>query len=438
MKLSRFLLPTATLAAVALLSGCAAGGAGAGKPAATLDSAAKVSGEITVWSWDTAAAGLKRLGAEYQKSHPGTTVNVVDVGYDNAYDKLSVGLQAGSGLPDVVTIETDRAPGYISEFPNGFADLTPVLGDKKADFDPSKWSAGSNADGKLMVAPWDSGTVALFYRSDYLADAGVDPASLNTWDDLVAAGEKIKKATGHTLMSIDVSSGFTFAMMLQQQGQGLFDSDGKIAITSPESVKALTLLKEMNDKGLIKNVKGWDGRVTATKDGDSAVHPEAVWWIGTLTSEMPELAGKFGVVPLPAFTEGGARTSNNGGSNLAIPAQAKNPDLAASFISYALADADNQVSLMKNEGLFPSYLPALKNGFFQQADPYFGGQKVYQLFAQETANIPSITVTSDNAKALDIVANAVVASVINGDDPKKTLDNAAKQIATATGRKIAD
>jgi lactose/L-arabinose transport system substrate-binding protein len=433
MKLTKILVP---LAALALLSGCATGGTG-GKAAAPLDPSAKVSGEITVWSWDTAAAGLKRLGAEYEKSHPDTKIKVVDVGYDNAYDKLSVGLQAGSGLPDVVTVETDRAPGYISQFPNGLTDLTPVLGDQKADFDPSKWSAGSNADGKLLVAPWDSGTVGLFYRSDYLAEAGVDPASLGTWDDLVTAGEKIKAATGHTLMSIDVSSGWTFAMMLQQQGQGLFDEDGKVAITSPEAVTALTLLKEMNDKGLIKNVKGWDGRVTATKDGDSAVHPEAVWWIGTLTSEMPELAGKFGVTELPAFTDGGARTSNNGGSNLAIPTQAKNPNLAASFISYALADADNQVSLMKNEGLFPSYLPALKNDYFQQEDPYFGGQKVYALFAKETENIPSITYSADNAKALDIVANAVVASVINGADPKKTLTDAAQQIASATGRKIA-
>jgi lactose/L-arabinose transport system substrate-binding protein len=433
MKLTKIIVP---LAALALLSGCATGGTG-GKAAAPLNPSAKVSGEITVWSWDTAAAGLKSLGAEYERSHPDTKIKVVDVGYDNAYDKLSVGLQAGSGLPDVVTVETDRAPGYISQFPNGLTDLTPVLGDQKADFDPSKWSAGSNADGELLVAPWDSGTVGLFYRSDYLAAAGVDPAALGTWDALVAAGEKIKTATGHTLMSIDVSSGWTFAMMLQQQGQGLFDEDGKVAITSPEAVTSLSLLKEMNDKGLIKNVKGWDGRVTATKDGDSAVHPEAVWWIGTLTSEMPELAGKFGVTELPAFTDGGARTSNNGGSNLAIPAQAKNPNLAASFISYALADADSQVSLMKNEGLFPSYLPALKNDYFQQEDPYFGGQKVYGLFAKETENIPSITYTADNAKALDIVANAVVASVINGADPKKTLTDAAQQIASATGRKIA-
>jgi lactose/L-arabinose transport system substrate-binding protein len=437
MKTPKVLLSSLALASLLVLPACATGGAAAG-PAAALDPNAKASGEITVWSWDTAAAGLKRLAESYEKSHDGTSITVVDVGYDNAYDKLSVGLQAGSGLPDLVTIETDRAPGYISEFPKGFTDLNPILGDQKADFDPSKWSAGSSEDGELITAPWDSGTVALFYRSDYLAEARIDPSSLETWDDLVAAGEQIKKATGHTLMSIDVSSGSTFTMLLQQAGQGLFDDDGDVAITSPTAVEALTLLKTMNDKGLIKNVKGWDGRVTATKDGDSAVHPEAVWWIGTLTAEMPELSGKFGVVELPALDDNGARTSNNGGSNLAIPAQAKNPDLAASFLAYALADADNQVSMMENEGLFPSYLPALEDGYFQQEDPYFSGQKVYQLFAEQTAAIPSIVYTSDNAKALDIVANAVVASVINGADPEKTLKDAAAEIATATGREIAD
>jgi lactose/L-arabinose transport system substrate-binding protein len=436
MKTPRIATLLAPLAALALLSGCASGGAPT--KAVALDPAAAVSGEITVWSWDSAATALKRLAAEYESSHKGTTVTVVDVGYDNAYDKLSVGLQAGSGLPDVVTIETDRAPGYISQFPKGLVDLTPVLGDKKADFDPSKWSAASNTENNLLVAPWDSGTVGLFYRSDYLKEAGVDPASLGTWDDLVAAGETIKAKTGHTLMSIDVSSGSTFQMMLQQQGQGLFDAEGNIAITTPEAVDALRVLKEMNEKGLLKNVKGWDGRVTATKDGDSAVHPEAVWWIGTLTGEMPELAGKFGVTGLPAFADGGARTSNNGGSGLAVPAQSKNPNLAASFIDYALADATNQVSMMKNEGLFPSYLPALKDSYFEQEDPYFSGQKVYELFAEQTAKIPSVSYTTDNAKALDIVANAVVASVVNGAEPEKALKDAASQIATATGRKIAD
>lgn len=425
------------VAAAALLAGCAAGGGGGG--GATIGGAtdAELSGEITIWTWDVAAVALERLAAEFEDANPGTTINVVDVGYDNAYDKLSVGLQAGSGLPDVVTIEVDRAPGYLAEFPDKFVDLGPAVGSLEADFDPFKWSTGTNPDGNIAVVPWDSGTVGLFYRIDYLEEAGVDPASLATWDDLIAAGKQIKEKTGKTLMSIDVSSGATFRMLLHQQGVGYFDDEGKITVSGPEGVRALTILKEIGDAGLIDNVRGWDGRVTATKNGNSAVHPEAVWWTGTLTGEMPELSGKFGVVELPAVEAGGARTANSGGSGLAVPVQAKNPELAAAFIKFALATVDSQVSMMVNEGLFPSYLPALTDKFFQEDQEYFGGQAVFKIFAEQTALIPPITYATDDSLANDAVANAAVAAVINGVDPAEALAQAAEQIAGATGREIA-
>ncbi|WP_127125846.1 ABC transporter substrate-binding protein [Georgenia sp. SYP-B2076] len=435
MAVRRALVPAA--ATMLLLAGCATGGGTSPTEPVTVGADGALEGEITVWTWDVAAVALERLAATFEKENPGTSVEVVDVGYDNAYDKLSVGLQAGSGLPDIVTIEVDRAPGYLAEFPDGFVDLGPVLGDKQADFDPFKWSTGTTADGTIAVAPWDSGTVGMFYRADYLAAAGVDPSSIETWADLVEAGEQVKTATGNTLMSVDVASGAIFRMMLHQQGQGYFDENGDIAITSPEAVEALTLLQDINARGLLQNVRGWDGRVGATKDGSSAFHPEAVWWTGTLTGEMPELSGKFSVMELPAFEQGGARTANNGGSGLAVPTQAENPELAAAFIDFALAGTESQVSMMENEGLFPAYLPALEDEYFQQELEYFGGQPVFQLFAEQTKQIPTITYATDDALANDTAANAVVAAVINGEDPAAALQAAAEQIATATGREIA-
>lgn len=428
---------TAVVATLAL-AGCAAGGVPGGGTAEKLDPDAALAGEITVWSWDVGAVALERLAADFEAAHEGTSVTVVDVGYDNAYDKMSVGFQAGTGLPDVVTIETDSAPGYVTQFPKGMLDLTPILGGDKADFDPFKWSAGSDADGALRIAPWDSGTVALYYRTDIVTDAGVDIESVRTWDDLVAAGRVIKEKTGHTLLSTDLSAGGGFQMLLQQLGAGLFDENGDITVDSPEAVRVLTMLQEMNEAGLIKNVTGWDGRVTSAKDGDSAVTVDAVWWIGTLQGDAPEHSGLYAVMPLPVFDDGGARTSNNGGSGLAVPAQAKNPQLAAAFVDFVLADAENQASMMKSEGLFPSYLPALQADYFSEPVEYFAGQPVYEIFAELTGEIPPIVYTSDSAEASDIVANAVAAAVLNGADPATVLADAAKQLATSTGRKIAE
>jgi lactose/L-arabinose transport system substrate-binding protein len=436
MKRRGIVLAAITAAAAVALSGCAFGG-GSPSSGQTLKAGGDATGAITIWSWDVAATALKRLATQYEKAHKGTSITVVDIGYDNAYDKISVGLQAGTGLPDMITLETDHDQGYITKFPKGFTDLTPVLGGKKADFDPFKWNAGTDQSGALRMAPWDSGTVGLYYRNDYFQTAGVNPSSVSTWDDLITAGEQIKAKVGKTLLTADLSTGGPFTMMLQQQGQGLFNSAGEITVNSPEAIRTLTMLQTMNGKGLIKNVKGWDATVTSAKDGDSAVTPEAVWWIGTLESEAPELSGKYAVRDLPRFGSGGAQTSNNGGSGLAIPTQAKNPQLAADFMTYVIADSLNQAGMMKNEGLFPAYLPALKSTYFEQPSDYFGGQKVFQTFAELTPKIPSITFTSDQSVASDAISNAVVASVLNGEDPKKALDDAASQIASSTGRKIA-
>ena len=44
--------------------------------------------------------------------------------------------------------------------------------------------------------PWDSGPVVLYYRRDMFEKAGVDPASIETWDDFVEAGKKVVAANG--------------------------------------------------------------------------------------------------------------------------------------------------------------------------------------------------------------------------------------------------
>lgn len=433
----KFRALAAGLALAVSLTGCATGGTPEDAAPVANASPSALEGSITVWSWDVAATALKRIAADYEAAHPGTTINVVDVGYDNAYDKISVGLQSGSGLPDLVTVETERVPGYLEQFPTKWVDISAPLESEKANFDPSKIAAASDADGHLFGIPWDSGTDALYVRTDYLSQAKVDPASIVTWADFVAAAEKVKAATGKTAWDLDVSTGSVFLQLMQQQGSGIFDKDGKVAVNSAAGVAALDLLKELNSKGLINNVQGWDARVAAAKSSASAFSPNAVWWAGTLKSEAPELAGKWSVQPLPAFAAGGATTSNNGGSNLMVPAQSKNIDLAVDFAKFALANVDNQNAMMVNEGLFPSYLPALASSVYSDPDPYFGGQAAMKVFAELTGQIPQTFYTGDYAEAVDIVANATQDAILNGTDSQSALDAAADAIATATKREIA-
>ncbi|WP_217368117.1 sugar ABC transporter substrate-binding protein [Kitasatospora sp. MMS16-BH015] len=418
------------------MTGCATGGTA--KPVRSLapGSAAPLTGTVTVWSWDVAAQAMKRLAPVFQQQHPGTTVQVVDIGYDSAYDKITVGLQAGTGLPDLLTVEGSRLPSYLGSFPAGFFDLTALAGRYRAQYAPAAWGTVTDPQGRVRGLPWDIGPCGLFYRSDLFRQAGIDPAAIATWDDYVKAGVRLKAATGQKLLVLDSVQDSTLGMLLQQQGQSLFAGGGKVAVDTPQAVRALTLLKTLSDQGLVDYEKGWDGLVTATKTGRAATAPTAAWWSGTLTGEMPELKGKFDVLPLPAFEPGGVRTSNQGGSTLAVTAQSKNPQLAWAFAEFMLAEVANQVSMLKNEGLFPAYLPALADPFVDAPQEYYGGRPAFRVFADLAKSIPPVEQTKDGAKAGDIMDSTVSGVLLRGQDPAKALASAAQQIATATGRTV--
>src|SRR5437868_5015051 len=155
---------------------------------------AQPSGNITIWSWNIAASSLKATIEGFNKQYPDVKVTVEDLGNDQVYDKSIAGCAAGGeGLPDIVTIENGEAENYWSQFPDCFTDLK-TLGysaedqAKFPDFKRTELEQG----GKAYAMPWDSGPVVMFYRRDYYEKAGVDPASVKTWDDFTAAGKKIQ------------------------------------------------------------------------------------------------------------------------------------------------------------------------------------------------------------------------------------------------------
>jgi len=419
------------------VTGCATGGV-TNREAVHLGPGATgpVTGSITVWSWDSAATALTRLARKFQARHPGARIHVVDIGYDNADDKITVGLRADTGLADVVTVDGARLPAFIGNFPHGLHDLTPLVRPYARDFDRAALRTATSEQGRIHALPWDIGPLAVFYRTDLFRRSGVDPASLRTWDDYVRAGIAVKAKTGAKLLVLDPSEDSFFPCLMQQQGQRHFKDGGKVALATPEAVRALELIKAIGDHGLIHWERGWDGLVTANKEGKVATMPTAAWWSGTLTTEMPELKGKFGVVPLPAFRPGGVRTSNQGGSTLCITGQSKNPRLAWAFIRFLLTDKDNQVSMLQREGLFPAYLPALQDPYLDKPQPYYGGQRVWKVFTDLAPHIPPVEYTDDDAKAADITQQALTGTVLRGHDPRRQLRAAARQLAGATGREI--
>jgi lactose/L-arabinose transport system substrate-binding protein len=389
------------------------------------------SGTITVWGWDVAAATMKASIADFQKKYPDVKVKVEDFNSGDVYSKLTVGLAArGSGLPDVVLMEDERIPGYVHQFPQGFLNLTKLgYGKYKDSFNQAKVAAVQDKDGNFIAAPWDIGPAGVFYRVDYFKKANVDPNSIKTWDDYIAAGKKIKEATGAMLLPIDIPNyDGVFEMMMQQQGLSYFDKDNKITLQSAEAKRAMNVIKKLHDEDLVLQNKGWDGIVTATVNGSVATVPYGVWYAGTIMDQAPKLKGQWDVFYLPSFEDGGSRYANVGGSSLLIPSTSKNQAAAYAFVDFFTTNKDSQLLGFEKYGLFPSLKETYSAPQFTANSEYFNNSPIFKKFADIVDKVPKIYLNENYAKASKLTSDAQAAILLENKPVESALKDAQKQL----------
>lgn len=403
------------------------------------------SGEITIWSWNIAASSLRAVAESdgFKAAYPDITVTVEDLGNQQVFDKSLASCAAGGeGLADIVSIENFEAEIYWNQFPDCFTNLA-ALGytdEIAAGFPDFKRTELEVGDVKYAM-PWDSGPVAMFYRRDFYEAAGVDPASIATWDDFIAAGEQIAAANAGVVMTQGDLAGDSewFRMLANEQGCGYFSDDGEsITINQPGCVAALEAVGKMVDAGIMGSAD-WGGKIAANNAGTVATQMYGGWYEGTIRSESPDLSGKWGVYRMPSVTAGGPRAANLGGSSLAIASNSDNIDAAWAFVNYALGTVDGQITMLKAYGLVPSLNASLEDPYVQEPSDYWGGQAVWVTILETLPQIQPQRGTPFQGDA-ESIYRAVQTRYFAGDyaDAQAALDDAASQIESATGLPIAN
>ncbi len=397
-----------------------------------------IRGEVSVWAWNIAAASLQELVPSFNKKYPNVKVNV-HMTHTNIQSRLLLSLSARVGAPDISQLSEYEAPRYAAT--GCLTDLTLVAGRYQKNFLPSTWKSCVNEQ-KVYAIPWDFGPCAVFYKRHIFKRYGIDPDAIETWDDYIAAGKVIlEKSSGKTKM-LHLPTGQLsemLPMLLQQNGGQIFDGQGRIAINSSLSLKVMNLLKQMLESGITANVSLWSHVHYASLTSDTvATYPLAAWWGGTIKDYAPETAGDWGVFRLPAFEPGGLRTSNMGGSVLVIPDQCKYKEATWAFVEFVLCTTQAQVLQHKNFDLFPAWLPALEDPFFDEPDPFFGGQKVRRLFVQDIEKIPPLNRTKDWPEAQRYLEQALSKWAARGmGPPEQFLIELETRLSRRLGREIA-
>ena len=232
-------LISATLAGLLLTTGCT----GTNVAANSNQSAAGTGEKTTVEFWyaggKTAVGVIQDIVDKYNESQDKYEVKTVtQADYSETYQKLQAAI-AGNAAPDLVLLEPSAARTLDEK--NLLTDLNAYT-EKDSTFNKDDLIAafyiqGTDEDGKQFALPAYGTTQVLYYNVQAFKDAGVDPESIQTWQDLGDAAAKIK-ATGKYKYGWEPMWGpDNMIDAAFSNGASVFSEDGKkVTINSQEWV----------------------------------------------------------------------------------------------------------------------------------------------------------------------------------------------------------
>lgn len=405
---------------------------------------ADLSGQLTIQGWNNLEA-LEPLVPAFNEQYPNIQVEFVELPWGAAHDRMLANCAAGGiNMPDVFAVEISRAPIFWDRFPECFTDLTEFGADAlRDDFLEVNWREFSRGS-SVFAIPWDAGPVVMFYRRDLFEAAGLSADDIETWDDWIAAGQTVHEVTGGDVRMGIIDSGQDdawFRMIAKQNGCLYFDEVGEdvvITITQPGCVAALETIKQMADADVLAYGSPTEQGMQLAGADRLVSLMFGAWFEGFLRSNQPDQAGQWGIMRMPASIAE-SRAANEGGSALGISAASSNKDAAWAFITFMLANVENQAAMLESVGYVPAYLPAQDAPFVSQPQPFWGDQAIWQLVLSTMDEIPVTQATQYFTEGSTVMTTIQVDYLAGRyTSAQDALSAAASQLADATGLQIAE
>ena len=177
-------------------------------------------------------------------------MEVTTIPYPEYQQRLLTAVQGGNA-PDVSTVDQIWVAAFAQAGAiDSLDDLAKGAGITADTFFPGAW-ASANYDGKLWGIPFNVDVWQFsFYNADLVKKAGIDPASLATFEGLKAAGEKLTDASnGKYGIGLFAHKGEDTVVVMDSfifsNGGKVLNDDGSCGLTSDASVGALAYLQSL-------------------------------------------------------------------------------------------------------------------------------------------------------------------------------------------------
>ncbi len=401
------------------LSACGIGGGG------TSSSGGDNTGTINALFMKQAGfseADILAMTKAFQGVNPKIKVNPTFVAYEALHDKTVAAAPAGTY--DVVLIDVIWPAEFGSK---------KIVSDVTSKY-PDAWK-GEMFGGALQTAlyqdkyygvPWILDTKYFYSNKDLMAKAGVEPASLASWDGVIAAARQMK-SKGVVDYPLVWSWSQAEALMCDYTqllgafgGKFLSDDGSKAAFNSGGGVAALEFM-QMTLKDKLSNPSSTQALEEDVRkvisQGQAAFALNWTYMFGMANDpKESQVVGKLAIGQTPSGPAG--RPGVNGSMALAVSAGSKNQKAAWTYIEF-LTSQDQQNKYAKDS------LPVWKSSYTDPAVIETNPQTVAAASKQLDSMILRPTVPNYNAVSQKMQAE-IQKCLLGSKTAQQALDDAAK------------
>ncbi|TVQ26245.1 MAG: carbohydrate ABC transporter substrate-binding protein [Spirochaetaceae bacterium] len=357
---------------------------------------------MTLHSFSGTQAPFLRVFAENFNQlfpHFEVIIDVQQVPFAEMHDRLATALIAGTGAPDLFTphIGIGAARFFQAPYADQFREIQlpePLQGRV------ARTSQYTDSDGRLLgIENAGAQPGFLYYRADIFEEAGVE-MPISTWDEYVAAGERIQAETGHYLTSFGFEGATEVAYLYSLailQGNTLWSGDDFI-LNDARTLEALEAMVDLVQRGL-----AYDGsfaeevvinrKVGAVQEGQIAsfIGPD---WIFNARVRDFVTEPNWRMQPVPRLPNAVADYFTWGGTGLSVvESQTDYPELAEAYVIYTLSSG-NQIYKFEEWGHLPINELTLADPIIatHMQPAYFGDQVIGELYVDAVQNMASFEV----------------------------------------------
>lgn len=399
--------------------------------ASILFSGFTVSAETNVefWTWalsPTYDDYINNMVEEFESQHPDVDVTWNDQPWTEMEKKLQAVVASGDA-PDVVNMNPTISVNYAQR--GLLVNLDKALkGETINKYFRGPWDA-SRAAGNSYGFPWYLSTTVTFYNTELMEEAGIEEPPSN-WEELFEVSKKVKEETGKFGFAPHLTGSDLFLRLMSQYGVRLYnDSETKAMFNSEAGAEFLSMFVEAYEKGWIpKDSININHREAIQKyaSGQAAVQFTGPQLLRLIKDQNKEV---YNNTKVTKSLVGAQKNYNVSVMNVVVfEKEDKEKQEAAVELAKFVTNGDNQLTLAKKAGVFPSVKEAARAEYFTEAGETLESKAISTASEQLWESFVAAPLVPNYSQIKQRIHQTVQEALLGKKSPQKALDEAAEKV----------